>query len=162
MDEKSPAKFAELLQLLVRHESDFIIAGGVAALLAGAPIPTMDLDIVYDTSGTNIERLLAALREIHAHYRDPAGRHIVPDADRLATYRMNLFRTDLGALDLLRLIGDGLTYVDLVERTDEYEAFGVTVRALNVEALIETKEHANRPKDQNALLFLRQILEMRR
>jgi len=50
MDENSPTRFAELLQLLVRHESDFIIVGGVAALLAGAPIPTMDLDIVYDAS----------------------------------------------------------------------------------------------------------------
>ena len=161
MDGESPAKFVRLLEVLVRHEADFIIVGGVAALLVGSPIPTMDLDILYEPSAENIERLLKALREIHARYRDPAGRHIEPDEAKLATNKLNLFRTDLGALDLLRFVGPGLSYAEYIDRTEAYEVSGLTVRALDVEALIETKEMANRPKDRNTLLFLRQIRRMK-
>lgn len=157
---ESPAKFVQLLEVLVRHETDFIIVGGVAALLVGSPIPTMDLDILYEPSAENIDRLLSALHEIHARYRDPAGRHILPDKAKLGTFRLNLFLTDLGALDLLRLVGPDLSYADYIDKTDEYEVSGRTVRALNIEALIETKEQANRPKDQNTLLFLKQIQGM--
>lgn len=44
---------------------------------------------------------------------------------------------------------------------DEYEVAGLTVRALELEAIIKTREHAGRPKDRNALLFLKQIHKMR-
>lgn len=162
MVEESPTDFVRLLDILVRGDVDFVIVGGVAALLAGSPIPTMDLDILYEASRENIERLLGVLQEIHAVYRDPAGRRIFPDVEKLATLRLNLLQTDLGALDVLPTVGAGLAYADLIERTEEYEISGFTVRALNVEALIETKEHAGRSKDKHALLFLKEILEMRR
>ncbi len=50
MQEESPNRFLEQLRVLVRHEVDFIVVGGVAAVFEGAPIVTLDLDIVYDPS----------------------------------------------------------------------------------------------------------------
>ena len=94
-------RYFQLLELLSRHDVDFIVIGGVAAILEGVPITTLDLDIVYDRSPKNLERLLEVLRTVEAHYRDPAGRHIVPDLDKLATIRINLLRTNLGPLDVL-------------------------------------------------------------
>lgn len=111
MAEESPTDFVRLLGILVRREVDFIVVGGVAAFLAGSPIPTMDLDILYEASPENLERLLGVLQEIHAVCRDPAGRHIVPDAEKLATMQLNLLRTDLGALDVLPTIGADLSYL---------------------------------------------------
>lgn len=160
MHEKSPTRFQQLLKVLVDHEVEFIVVGGVAAVLAGSPLPTIDLDAVYDTDPENLERLLGALAEVGARYRDPADRHIVPSVEKLATLRMSLLLTNLGALDLLRIIGDGLTFQDLSGRTKEYDVSGLRIRALDVETLIETKEFANRPKDRNALLYLRQLLDM--
>ncbi len=41
---------------LSRHDVDFIVIGGVAAILEGVPITTLDLDIVYDRAPENLER----------------------------------------------------------------------------------------------------------
>lgn len=135
--------------------------GGVAAQLEGAPILTLDLDVLYDKTPENLVRLLAALHELEARYRDPAGRHIEPDLVKLETMRMHLLLTRLGALDVLGVIGNGLTYQDLSGRTISYELGEERVRVLELAAVIETKEHANRDKDRAVLPVLKQTLAMK-
>jgi AhpD family alkylhydroperoxidase len=76
--------FRETLEVLDRNRVECILVGGVAAVLQGAPISTLDTDIAYRRTADNIERLIAALRELEAIYRDPAGRRIEPDATRAA------------------------------------------------------------------------------
>ncbi|MDP9120659.1 MAG: hypothetical protein M3O15_04710 [Acidobacteriota bacterium] len=153
--------FLGLLRALLRHEVAFCVVGGVAAQLAGAPILTLDLDILYETTPENLRRLLALLMEIHAHYRDPAGRSIEPDLSRLETMKLHLLLTDFGALDLLASIGAGQTYQDLLSRTEVYELGGLDVRVLDLAAVIETKEYANRDKDRAVLPVLRQTLALK-
>jgi hypothetical protein len=133
----------------------------VAAQLEGAPILTLDLDVVYEKSASNLDRLLAALREIEARYRDPAGRHIEPDLAKLETLRRHLLLTNLGALDVLGEIGNGLTYQDLEKRTVSYQLGDVVVRVLELAVVIETKEYANRDKDRAVLPVLRQTLAIK-
>ena len=157
----SATRFFRLLEVLVRNEVEFLIAGGVAGLLEGAPILTLDLDVVYRKTDENIQRLLRALEEIHARYRDPAGRLILPDADLLRRNRFNLLLTDLGLLDALGDLGAGFGYEDLIGRTHAYEVEGLRVRALDLQALIEAKERANRDKDRAVLPVLRRTLELR-
>lgn len=161
MEESRSVKFLGLLRVLLRHEIEFFVVGGVAAQLEGAPILTLDLDVLFDESSENLDRLLAALRELKARYRDPAGRHIEPDREKLESFRMHLLLTELGALDVLRVIGGGLTYRDLVGRTVLYELGEMRVRVLELAAVIETKEHANRDKDRAVLPVLRQTLAMK-
>jgi predicted nucleotidyltransferase len=157
----SKTKFFRLLDVLVRHEVEFIIIGGVAAFLEGAPILTLDLDILHRPTDDNTERLLRALEEVHARYRDPANRLILPDATRLRTNRFNLLLTDLGLLDVLGNLGQGFSYEDLVQRTHTYEMAGLRVRAVDLQTLIELKELANRDKDRAVLPILRRTLEMK-
>jgi hypothetical protein len=159
--ESPSVKFLGILRVLLRHEVDFFVVGGVAAQLEGAPILTLDLDVLYDKAPENVERLLAALRELKARYRDPAGRHIEPDTTKLETFRINLLLTELGALDVLGAIGNGFTYHDLLGRTISYELGEARVRVLELAAVIETKEQADRDKDRAALPVLRQTLAMK-
>lgn len=140
----------------------FVVVGGVAAVLEGAPIATFDVDVVYDVNEGNIERLMLALTALDARYRDPAGRWIVPTAEKLASYRMNLLLTTLGPLDALQSIGAELRFAELVSRSRIHDIDGVEVRAIDLDTLIETKAYANRPKDQLALLQLRRLQELRR
>jgi hypothetical protein len=62
---------------------DFIVVGGVAAVLDGAPINTFDLDVVHSRNETNIARLLAVLEELDAVYRIHPERRIRPAASSL-------------------------------------------------------------------------------
>ncbi len=162
MRERSPSNFLEQLKVLVRHEIDFIVVGGVAAVFEGAPIVTLDLDIVYERSPENNPRLAAALKDLNALYDDPAGRRITPDVPKLETLRLHLLLTDLGGLDVLHAIGEGLTYQELVDRSSEYEVAGMRLRVLDLEAIIETKEFADRDKDRAVLPILRRTLELKR
>ena len=84
MDEdRRPARFLELLRALVDGEVNFVIVGGVAAVLEGAPVATFDLDIVYSLEEGNVDRLARALDELETSYVDPAGRKLLPDVRRL-------------------------------------------------------------------------------
>jgi hypothetical protein len=152
--------FLGLLRALLRHEVAFCVVGGVAAQLAGAPILTFDLDILFEKTAGNLSRLLMALHDLEARYRDPAGRHIEPDLARLESVHLHLLLTRLGALDLLSTIGCGQTYRDLLDRTTVYKLGGLDVRVLDLAAVIESKEHADRDKDRAALPVLRQTLAL--
>ena len=162
MRERSPSKFEQQLRLLVDHDVEFIVVGGVAAVLGGAPIMTLDLDVVFRRSSENIPKLASALRKVNAIYRDPLGRRIVPDESKLARYRLNLLETDLGNLDVLYEISDGLNYDDLLDRSNLFEFEEMRLRVLSLEAVIEAKEIADRDKDRAVLPILRQTLEMKK
>lgn len=47
-------RYFQLLELLSQNEVEFVVVGGVAAILEGAPITTLDLDIVYEGSPENL------------------------------------------------------------------------------------------------------------
>ncbi len=151
-------RFDEVLRVLTRNEVEFILVGGVAAILQGSPLTTEDVDVVYLVSEENNLRLAQALEELSSHYLDPAGRHIEPDVTRLASMRLHLLKTSCGRVDVLRTVGKHLVYQDLVERSRVLDIAEFRVRVLNLETIIETKEHADRPKDRYQLPFLRQLL----
>ena len=92
------------LQTLQRHDVRFVIIGGVAGRLWGSPTMTNDVDICYDRDPANLERLAAALRELHARLRGVDDD--VPfllDAVTLANGENFTFTTDVGPLDVLKL-----------------------------------------------------------
>jgi hypothetical protein len=151
-------RFLDILQILARHQVDYILVGGVAAILEGAPVSTFDVDIVVPWESENNARLLVALRELNSRYLDPAGRQIVPDESRLSSFRMHRLVTDHGPLDVMHSIGDNLTYADLTSDTHEYDVAGFQVRTLKLEKVILSKEQANRDKDKAALHTLRRAL----
>ncbi len=158
---RKPVRFTDLLRVLIDKRVDFIIVGGVAGVLEGAPVSTFDLDIVYANSEANVVRLTEALDDLRATYVDPAGRTIRPDADRLSRGGHHLFRTRFGRLDVLAHVGAELTYDDLFEQSAERIVHGMRILVLGLETLIATKESADRPKDRAVLDLLRETLALR-
>jgi hypothetical protein len=153
--------FRELLEVLLRHDVDFLIVGATAAVLEGAPMTTFDLDIVFEPSPENRPRLLGALIDIDAVYLDPLRRGIRPTEERLAAHRLSLFETRLGRLDVMTSIAPGWGWNELVPRSHRLEAAGGTLRVLDLEAVIESKQATDREKDRAALPLLREVLRQR-
>lgn len=152
------SRFDEVLRVLHDHDAEFILVGGIAAILQGSPLTTEDVDVVYVPSEANCRRLVAALQTMDATYADPAGREIHPDRYKLATHGVNLLNTRLGRVDLMQTVGDGLDYEALLPNTQSMVVDDFQIRVLELETLIETKEQADRPKDHYQLPFLRQLL----
>ena len=87
---------AELVSVLVRHDVRFIIVGGMAGALQGAPVNTLDLDIVYARDTENVERLLRALTTVSARFRDDP-RHLEPNESHLLSKAHKLLTTTHGS-----------------------------------------------------------------
>ncbi len=56
----------ELFACLDRHQVQYVLIGGLAAVLHGSPLPTVDADICPSRDRENLTRLAAALRELDA------------------------------------------------------------------------------------------------
>lgn len=152
--------FLRIIQTLRRHRVDFIVVGGVCAVLQGAPVATFDLDVVHSRAPENIDRILLALKGLDAHYRGQSGRILTPERSHLLSPGHQLLMTNAGPLDLLGEIGKGHCYDGLLSRTYELNAGEeTTVRILNLDALIEIKEETAREKDRAVLAVLRRTLE---
>lgn len=141
----------------------FIVVGGLAAVLNGAPVTTFDVDIVHSRDTPNIARILPVLDAVDAIFRMQPERRLRPNASQLAsTGHLNLI-TRYGPLDLLGTIGNNLAYEDLVPRSVELDvAEGLSIRVLDLETLIAVKEELGGEKDRAVLPTLRRTLEEKR
>jgi len=153
-------KLIATLRSLCQRDIQFVLVGGLAAVLNGAPIHTYDVDVVYSREPANIEGLLNFLQEIDAVFRIQPERRLRPtDGHFAAGGHLNLL-TSLGPLDLLGSIGQGLGYSDLLPLSDEMAiSDGIRVRVLNLETLISIKERLGSEKDAAVLPILRRTLQ---
>jgi predicted nucleotidyltransferase len=138
---------------------DFIIVGGVCAVLHGAPVTTFDLDLVHSRSSQNLSNLMSALNELDAFYRGWVDQQLKPKRSHLLSSGRQLLMTKAGPLDLLGTIGVGHSYNNLLEHTAELEAGGLHLRILNLEKLIEIKKETLTDKDKAILPILQRTLE---
>jgi len=152
---------ADILRTLLHHRVDFVVVGGMAAVLQGAPVHTFDIDIVYSRAEDNVARLLAALRDLDAVFRtDP--RKLVPNESHLRSTGHKLLSTRHGVLDVLGTIEENTSYEDLLQDALWLEVAGAPIRVLSLERLIQVKEKLTRPKDRAMLLVLKATLEEKR
>jgi hypothetical protein len=148
----------DILRLLATSGVDFIVVGMSAGVLRGAPVTTIDLDIVHRRGADNVSRLLGVLGELDAVYRHDS-RRLRPQQSHLITAGHQLLATRYGDLDCLGSVGDGQSYEDLLEHAPELELEeGLVVRVIDLSTLIELKEKAGRPKDLAVLPVLRATL----
>lgn len=128
----------------VRH----VVIGGVAGALHGSPSITQDLDICYDRSPDNLERLAEALLSINARLRGaPPDVPFILDARTLARGDFFTFSTDVGPLDLLGTPSGSGGYDALVRNAHTFEVDGLTVRIASLDDLMAMKRAAGRPQD---------------
>jgi hypothetical protein len=147
-----------LLEALTKADVEFIVVGGLAAVAQGAPITTMDMDIVHRQSNDNIDRLLAFLKKIDAIHRRLDDKIIEPKKRDLSGRGQALFATRFGPLDVLAVIEEGRGYDDLLPDTVEIEFRGHRVRVLSLKTLVELKQQSRDPKDLQRLPVLEETL----
>ena len=159
MPSPADADVGELLRRLVGAGVEFIVVGGAAAVLHGAPITTEDLDIVHRRTPENVSRLKNLLQDLNAHVRELANRRLVhQEAARLGEGHV-LLSTRLGPLDCLGALVDGRGFEDLVSHSESFADEGAEFRVLDLSTLIDIKTKTGRAKDRLMLPVLIALAE---
>ena len=138
-----------LLRTLTTHGVRYVLIGGWAAKLQGSPSVTADIDISYDRSSDNLDRLANALSGLDVRLRGvPDDIPFVLDKRSLRSSELLTLTSSYGDIDL---IGDpaGSSGFDALEaHADTLELDDLHVRVASIDDLIAMKSAAGRPKDR--------------
>jgi hypothetical protein len=159
-----PAPFdpAGIFAVLSDHDVDFVLIGGLAAVLRGSTVMTNDADIVPSGDDANIARLSAALADLDARLRSPDspdGIPFDPHPQLLVSMAMLNLTTRCGDLDLAFAPAGIDGYQELLGASETYEVAGYRIRVAHLADIIRSKEAADRPKDRATLPILYALVE---
>ncbi len=155
--------FETLLAALDDGDVAFIIIGRLAATIHGSSRLTQDIDVIYERSDENIERLVRALAPHNPYLRGaPPGLPFEWSADTIRRGLNFRLTTAVGDIDILGEIIGGGSYDDLFPHTTTVELFVHSHRCLDLHWLIHVKRAAGRPKDLEVIAELEALLEERR
>lgn len=152
----------ELFAVLDRHQVEYVLIGGLAAVLHGSPLPTVDADICPARDQNNLARLTAALQELEARLRTPdapAGVRFPIEPAFLGRLETVNLVTRLGDLDVAFTPAGTAGFDDLRTAARLITIGSLTLLVASLDDVIRSKEAADRPKDRRALPMLRQLRE---
>jgi len=152
-----------VLEALTQGGVEFVVVGGVSAVLQGVPVVTQDLDVCYRRTPDNVRRLARALEPFHPKLRGlPEGLPHVVDERALGlgtNFTLDLDGEDLDLLAEMSGIGG---YDEVAPGALELSVNGRSVKVLSLDRLIATKRAAGRAKDLAVLPLLEATLEANR
>lgn len=151
------------LRVFGEHGVHYVLIGGLAGRVWGSPAITNDLDVCYERTRDNHERLAHALRSLHATLRGaPPGLPFLLDEQTIRMGDSFTFDTDAGAVDCLGTPSGTAGYADLVKNATEFElGDDLRVMVTSIDDLIRMKRAAGRPKDLIAVEILTAVKEER-
>jgi hypothetical protein len=160
-DEPRATDFEQLIHLFAQTKLNFVVIGGMAAIIHGSAYNTYDLDICYERTQQNVKLLCLVLSKINARLRDLPDELSVTlePSDVMAGLNFTL-ETDLGMLDLLGEVQPIGTYPYVFQQSQVMSLYGHDVHVLTLEALIQAKRTAGRTKDLLILPELEALREM--
>lgn len=160
MSTPSPFEPLRVLQALTEAHVDFVLIGGVAARLHGSPSLTRDIDVCYDRTTKNLERLVGVLRSLNARLRGvDEDLPFLLDARTLGAGSNFTFVTDLGDVDVLALPAGVDGYRDLAASAEQVDLDGITISVASLDDLMRMKRAAGRPKDLKEIEILEALRE---
>ena len=154
----STPEIFELLKKLNDAGVEYVIIGGVAAILHGSPRTTLDIDVCVVLAEPNLTRILSMLRGLNPRFRMRPDKLPMPDdPGKLQGFRALHLDTDLGTIDFLTEVTGIGTYEHVLAQSELKQVGGMPCRVLTLDALIAAKRAAGRMKDRIAVLELEAI-----
>src|SRR5882672_10745868 len=127
----------DLLKRLIEHQVEFVLVGGLAAVLHGSRRITEDIDVCIPFTTQNLSKVLSAIADLKPRYRmRPDLPTISSDPAHFEGWKNLYLITNFGQLDLLGEIGGVGGYEEALENSEELEVAGKKLRVLSLAALI--------------------------
>ena len=156
----------EIIAELQKQSVDFIICGGVAALLHGVDRVTVDIDIAVDLDWHSTEHLLLAMENLKLVPRVPLPAATLLDRDKIDQIVREKNALVFTFIDLSNpyrqvdvFLTDQMSYKNLLPHSELIAFQNGQLRVLTKQKLIELKEkiQPTRDKDQYDIAQLRKI-----
>jgi hypothetical protein len=151
-----------IFEVLEHHGVRYVLIGGLAATFHGSPLVTNDVDVTPERTRDNLDRLSAALKELHARIRTdavPEGLAFDHNGASLASADIWNLVTSAGDLDVTFVPAGTGGYPDLRGGAIELDVLGLTIPVAALADVVRSKEAAGREKDARTLPTLRRLLE---
>ena len=150
--QRADAKPDRILEVLIEHEVEFVVIGGVAAIAHGVSRITRDLDVVVGTSKANRRRTIKALAALEAREYRPASKRWVriranADPDWLLK-QPRMCDSRYGGIDICNAMKRVPGWKEAKATAITVDAFGLEFLVLGKDALIKAKLAAGREKDR--------------
>ncbi|HKE77754.1 MAG TPA: hypothetical protein VKB54_00545 [Solirubrobacteraceae bacterium] len=152
---------ARILRALTERGVEFVVIGGIAAVLHGSARNTFDLDVCFATDAPNLDALGEVLVGLDAKLRGADDAGFVPDGATLRRIEVLTLSTDAGDLDVLARPAGAPKFDALRRRADRFDLGGFSVLVASVDDLIAMKTAAGRPKDRETVAELEAIRRLR-
>ena len=151
-----------IFAVLADHQVEYVLIGGLAAVIHGSTAMTNDADIVPSPEPENLARLSAALVDLDARLRvdsTPEGIPFDPHPELIRSMAMLNMTTRCGDVDLTFTPPALDDYPTLLANSARFEIGGRPVRVAALADIIRSKEAAGRAKDHATLPILRALEE---
>jgi len=163
--------FHDVLTSLTATGLDFIVCGGMAAILHGVERTTLDIDLSVSLAPANVPKLVAAMEKLGLQSRVPVNPLVLADPDEVrkiieqkhaVVFTFIHPRDPFLHVDIF-LVPD-LQYEKLIPHAVEKEFSGGTLKVLSAEHLLKLKKAIRPPrkKDEWDIEALEEILRQRR
>jgi len=153
---------ARIIKRLLEENVEFVIVGGLSAILQGAEYSTLDLDLCYRRTPENIGRLVKALNPLRPRPRGfPEELPFVFDERTVLLGSNFTLDIDGESLDLLGEMSAIGGFEQVIGQSLVFDVENREVPVLSLAQLIESKRAAGRPKDLAVLPLLEETLKRR-
>lgn len=153
----------EILLALTDAEVEFIVGGGVAAVLHGVERVTLDIDLALDMDPANVEKFLRVMQDLRLQPRAP-----VPARDLMSHQAVQRMISEKGALvfsfvDFDRplrhvdiFLQDNLSFEELSRDARKVVIENRAIKIMGISKLLETKRAITPLRDKD-LIDIKQL-----
>jgi len=153
-----------IIEALAEHRVRYVLIGALAARLYGFPRVTADADMTPQTTDANLDRLAKALRSLDARiYTESIPEGLVFDCSAAMLRRASTWNlvTSAGRMHIAFQPSGTGGFDDLHANASRFEVYGRRIEVAALEDILRSKEAADRPKDRQDALLIREMLKAR-
>lgn len=154
MTETTPLDAASIFAALDAHSVEYVVVGGLAVQVHGHVRMTNDVDLIPAPTPENLDRLAAALHDLHARVLNPSGEQIEIDAAMLPRATLWQFSTAAGDVDVLHEAPGAAPFAELRERALAISLDQHAIPIAGRDDLIRMKRASGRPVDLSDIAAL--------
>ncbi len=161
--------YEKVFKMLHDKKVDYLIAGGMAVNLHGVPRFTKDLDILVDSSESNLKRLGEALKKLGYRPRAPVSLDKFLDKENWPKWKkekgMKAFtllnpRVPFEEIDILT--ESPFSFMAARKRRVRVRAGTLTLNVVSISDLIRMKRKASRAQDLSDIEALRKVQKVKK